>query len=115
LPIGGKVNRRKARRYGEGRSPNHLTFAFDYSHLNQSLNKVHLLKRFHYGLNLDLPVISIQVGANQNALTYGMGLDIFGFKVAAASYAEELGSYAGQKRDRRYLLSIGGSLGIGKF
>jgi hypothetical protein len=26
-----------------------------------------------------------------------------------------LGSYAGQKRDRRYLLSIGGTLGVGKF
>lgn len=115
LPIGGKVDRRKARRYGEGRSPNHLTLAFDYSHLNKSWDQVQLPRHFHYGLNLDLPIFSIQVGANQNALTYGAGIDLFGLKFSGASYAEEMGSFAGQKRDRRYLLSISGSLGVGKF
>lgn len=115
LAIGGKVDRRKARRYGQERSPHHLSFAFDYSHLNKSINKVQLARHLHYGLNLDLPIISIQAGANQNQFCFGTAIEFFGLRVAASSYAEEMGSYAGQKPDRRYLLSIGGILGLGKF
>lgn len=115
FPIGGKQNRRLERRYGPARSTNHLTFAFDYSHLNLGPSQEHFPKHLHLGMNLDLPLLSLQVGLNQSSLTFGTSFDIGLIKVAAATYAEELGSYAGQRRDRRYLLSIGSSLGFKGF
>jgi hypothetical protein len=66
-------------------------------------------------MNLDLPVLSFQVGLNQSSLTLGTGFDIGIIRVEAATYGEELGSYAGQRRDRRYLLSIGSALGFQGF
>jgi hypothetical protein len=114
LPIGGKINRRAAKRYGQPRSSNHLSFAFDYSHLLTSPAEEHLPKHLHYGMNLELPIINIQLGINQTSLTFGAGTDIGVVRVQASSYAEELGGYAGQRRDRRYVLTIGSSLGIGK-
>jgi hypothetical protein len=115
LPIGGKKNRRLERRYGPSRSTNHLTFAADYSHLNYSLDKEHLPKHLHFGMNLDLPLLSIQAGVNQTSLTFGASFDIGILRVAAATYGEEMGSYGGQKRDRRYILSVGSSLGFKGF
>ncbi|MCO5144232.1 MAG: outer membrane protein transport protein [Oligoflexia bacterium] len=115
LPIGGRKNRRLERRYGPTRSTNHLTFAFDYSHLNYSLDEEHFPKHIHLGMNLDLPILSIQLGLNQTSFTMGTSFDIGIIRVAVATYAEELGSYAGQRRDRRYLLSIGSGLGFKGF
>ncbi len=115
IPIGGRKNRRFERRYGPERSTNHLTFAADYSHLNYSLDEEHLPKHLHFGMNLDLPLLSIQAGLNQTSLTFGASFDIGIVKVAAATYGEEMGSYGGQRRDRRYLLSVGSSLGFKGF
>lgn len=115
FPIGGRKNRRLERRYGPGRSTNHLTFAADYSHLNYSLDKEHLPKHLHFGMNLDLPLLSIQAGLNQTSLSFGASFDIGIIKVAAATYGEEMGSYGGQRRDRRYLLSVGSALGFKGF
>lgn len=112
FPIGGTKNRRLERRYGPSRSVNHLTFAFDYSHLNYSLAREHFPKHVHLGMNLDLPLLSLQLGLNQTSITLGTSFDIGIVRVAAATYAEELGSYAGQRRDRRYLLSVGSSFGF---
>lgn len=115
FPIGGRKNRRLERRYGPGRSTNHLTFAADYSHLNYSLDKEHLPKHLHFGMNLDLPLLSIQAGLNQTSLSFGASFDIGIVKVAAATYGEEMGSYGGQRRDRRYVLSVGSALGFKGF
>lgn len=115
FPIGGTKNRRLERRYGPTRSTSHLSLAFDYSHLNYSWNTEQLPKHVHLGANLDLPLFSFQLGMNQTSLTLGTSFDIGVIKVAFATYGEELGSYAGQKTDRRYLLSVGSSLGFGGF
>lgn len=115
FPIGGKQNRRLARRYGATRSTNHLTIAADYSHLNKSLDKEHLPKHLHLGMNLDLPILSLQMGINQTSLTFGLSFDVGVLRIATSTYAEELGSYAGQQKDRRYLLSIGSSFGVSGF
>lgn len=115
LPIGGKQNRRLERRYGPKRSTSHLTFAADYSHLNYGLDREHFPKHIHLGMNLDLPLLSLQAGLNQTSLTFGTSFDIGIIRVAAATYAEELGSYAGQRRDRRYLISVGSALGFKGF
>ena len=66
-------------------------------------------------MNLDLPLLSFQLGYNQRSLTLGTSFDIGILKIAAATYGEELGSYAGQRRDRRYLLSIGSDLSFKGF
>lgn len=113
FPIGGKKNRRLERRYGPSRSSNHLSFAFDYSHLNYSTSTEHLPKHLHVGMNLDLPIFSIQLGLNQTAITFGTAFDIGVIKVELATYGEELGSYGGQRVDRRYVISIGSALGFG--
>lgn len=115
LPIGGRKNRRLERRYGPSRSTSHLTFAFDYSHLNYSLDKEHFPKHVHLGVNLDLPLLSLQAGLNQTSLSFGTSFDIGVIRVAVATYGEELGSYGGQRRDRRYVLSIGSALGFKGF
>ncbi len=112
FPIGGKKNRRLERRYGPTRSVNHLSLAYDYSHLNKSLSQEDFGKHSHLGLNLDLPILSIQLGMNQDSLTFGTSFDIDIVRVAVATYGEELGSYTGQKRDRRYVLSIGSGFGF---
>jgi len=113
FPIGGLKNRRLERRYGPTRSTSNLSFAFDYSHLNMSWNREHLPKHIHLGMNLDLPILSFQLGLNQTALTLGTSFDIGIFRVSFATYGEEIGNYGGQKVDRRYLLSLGSSLGFG--
>lgn len=115
LPIGGKKNRRLERRYGPDRSNSSLSFAFDYSHLNLSPDTEHLPKHLHLGMNLDLPIVSFQLGMNQTSLTMGTTFDIWLLKIAFATYGEELGSYAGQRRDRRYLLSVGDSFSFKGF
>ena len=112
FPIGGGQNRRLLRRYGPTRSTSALSFVFDYDHLNKSWNDEALVKHLHEGINLDLPLFSFQVGLNQTALTFGSTFDIGLVKVSLATYGEELGSYAGQRVDRRYLLSIGSVLGF---
>ncbi len=115
LPIGGKKNRRLERRYGPSRSTSHLTFAFDYSHLNYSVDEEHLPKHIHLGMNLDLPLLALQLGLNQTSMTAGFSFDVGVLRVNAATYGEELGSYGGQRRDRRYLLSVGSSLAFKGF
>ena len=112
FPIGGMKNRRLERRYGPSRSTSHLSFAFDYSHLNYSLNEEQFAKHCHLGMNLDLPILSLQLGLNQSSLSFGTSFDIGVLRIAMATYGEELGSFAGQKPDRRYLLSIGSALGF---
>lgn len=111
-PIGGKRNRRYERRYGPQRSSNALTFALDYSHLNLGLDKEMLPKHLHAGVNIDLPILALQFGINQSSFTYGMSFDAGVVRVNFASYGEELGSFAGQRRDRRYMLSVASSLGF---
>jgi hypothetical protein len=112
IPIGGRKSRRLERRFGPSRSSSHLTFAFDYSHMNYGLSQEHLPKHIHFGMNLDLPLLSFQLGLNQTSLTGGVGVDIGVVRVAAATYGEELGSFGGQRTDRRYIVSVGSSFGF---
>jgi hypothetical protein len=114
FPIGGGQNRRAERRYGPKRSSSSLSLDFDYDHLETSTRREALVKHSHLGANLDLPLFSFQLGLNQTSLTFGTTFDIGILKVALASYAEELGSYAGQHEDRRYLVSVGSSFGFSR-
>ncbi|HEY8279636.1 MAG TPA: hypothetical protein VIH99_08435, partial [Bdellovibrionota bacterium] len=107
FPIGGTKNRRLERRYGPTRSTSHLSFAFDYSHLNYSWDREQLPKHLHFGVDLEIPLIGLQIGINQSSLTLGTSFDIGVVRVGLATYGEEMGNYAGQRVDRRYVMSIG--------
>jgi hypothetical protein len=112
FPIGGSQNRRSLRRYGPKRSSSSFTIAYDYSDLDKGLKQEPYLMHSHFGMNLDLPILSLQAGVYQTGLSFGTGFDIGLVKVALSTYSTELGSYPGQDRDRRYLLSIGSAFGF---
>lgn len=64
------------------------------------------LKKLHLGTELSFGPIDLRAGLNQGYVTYGVGLDLWFFEIEAASYATELGTYAGQERSERYNVSI---------
>lgn len=112
IPIGGRLNRRSARRFGQARGTHNLTFSFDFSHLNLKADEESTGKKLHAGVRLALPVIDLMGGVSQGQLSYGININAFLFSIQFASYSEELGSYTGQKRDRRYVLGIGSGFSI---
>jgi hypothetical protein len=64
-------------------------------------------KRVHLGAEVRFPkILAVQAGVNQGYYTAGVTLDFRILTVAAATYAEEMGSAAGQRADRRYVAQI---------
>ncbi len=69
-------------------------------------------KRIHIGAELKIPVISVRVGVNQfgkdpaKYFTAGVGIDFLLLKLDVATYAEEVGAFAGQREDRRYVAQL---------
>lgn len=65
-------------------------------------------KRIHAGIEyLPIKMIRLRAGWNQGYLCLGLGLDTRHVQLDLLTYAEEIGSYAGQRDDRRYLLRMG--------
>ena len=85
------------------------TLAYD---LKKLLDSVEYRKRSHLGLELSLPIVSVYGGIYQMALSYGAAVDLWLFKITAASYAEEQMSYATQNPERRYDLRVALKFGI---
>ncbi len=83
--------------------------AMDFKYANRSDEA--LGKKLHFGIEFDLPIISIRGGFNQGYYTMGAGVDLGFIKLDAATYGVELGEYPGQHEDRRYILQ--GSLELG--
>ena len=92
-----------------------VTPTFDYRYLNRS--DVQLSKKINFGVEVSLPLIDIRGGFHQGYYSAGVGLNLGMFRIDAATYGEELGEYAGQKEDRRYMvqatLELGLDLGFG--
>jgi hypothetical protein len=65
-----------------------------------------IFKRLHFGIEWSLPMFAIRAGVNQGYLTYGATMDFGILIIEAASYGEEIGSYSGQKLDRRYVIQF---------
>lgn len=63
-------------------------------------------KKIHLGSEASLGPLDLRAGLSQGYLTYGVGLDLWFFNIEAASYATELGTYAGQDKSDRYNVSI---------
>ena len=65
-----------------------------------------IFKRLHFGIEWSLPMFAIRAGVSQGYLTYGATMDFGILIIEAASYGEEIGSYSGQKLDRRYVIQF---------
>lgn len=62
-------------------------------------------KRLHLGLEARLPkVLSVRTGLYQGYGTFGATIDLWILKVDYATYAEEIGSSAGDRADRRHVV-----------
>ena len=85
--------------------------ALDYMDIGKAIGEDEdMAKRLHLGGEIKLAnFFSVRGGLNQGYFTAGATLDLFIFRFDAATYAEEVGAYAGQREDRRYLgqLTIG--------
>lgn len=88
-----------------------LIGAFDILDITKSYEQDDdYMKRIHMGAELQLPAIAaVRMGLNQGYFTAGATLDFPVVRLDVATYAEEVGAYAGQREDRRYVgqLSIG--------
>jgi hypothetical protein len=70
-----------------------------------------LYKRVHLGAEVRFPkTLTLRAGVNSGYYTAGATLDFWILKLSAATYAEELGAYAGQRANRRYVAQV--SLGF---
>lgn len=60
----------------------------------------------HFGIEIGLPFMRIFAGVNQVYPTAGVILDIWIAKLTLATYAQELGSVAGQDANRRWVIGF---------
>lgn len=84
--------------------------AIDFRYVNR--DDVQLSKKINLGLELGLPLVDIRAGFHQGYYTYGAGIGLGPIQIEAASYGVELGEYAGQIEDRRYMIEATIELGI---
>jgi hypothetical protein len=84
------------------------TFAFDYVDLFSQLEGDNDLgKRIRLGVECKLSVLlTLRAGLYQGYATGGVSLDAKFVQIDALTYAEEIGAYAGQRADRRYVLRL---------
>jgi hypothetical protein len=84
------------------------TFAIDYFDLfSQVGNDNDMAKRIRLGAEFRFPkVLSIRVGLYQGYFTSGLTVDGRFVSLDLLTYAEEIGSYAGQRSDRRYAMRL---------
>lgn len=81
-----------------------VTLAYEYAHILQYADS---LKKNHVGLELKFPFLSLYGGLNQVYPTYGIGLDLWVFKLMALSYAEEQATLVNQDPERRMMVHLG--------
>lgn len=84
--------------------------SFDYKHIND--NSEQLGKKLHFGTEVSLPFIDIRAGLSQGYPSYGVGMNLFLFRLDAAYYFEEMGIYPGQTPENRILIGLSVNLGF---
>ncbi len=87
--------------------------AVDFRYLNRS--DLQLTRKINFGVEVELPILSVRAGFREGYYTGGVGVDLGLFKVDAATYGVELGDYPGQIEDRRYVAEFSMDLGVGIF
>ncbi len=64
-------------------------------------------KRLHFGVEARLPkVLSVRAGLYQGYSSFGASVDLWILRLDYATYAEEIGSAAGVRADRRHVLQV---------
>ena len=77
----------------------------DFTHQLGSDND--LGKRLHLGVEYRLPIIiGIRAGLHQGYPSYGFTVDFWVLKLDYAYYTEEIGAFAGQRKDRRHVAQL---------
>ncbi|TWI75398.1 hypothetical protein LZ24_00850 [Desulfobotulus alkaliphilus] len=88
-----------------------LLAALDYRDFTKNIKTDNDIgKRLHMGAEIKFKeLVSLRGGFNQGYPTLGAGLDLWILKFDAVMYSEEVGAYAGQREDKRYMgqLTIG--------
>lgn len=84
--------------------------ALDYKFIDYT--DVELAKKLDLGVEIDLPLVTARAGMHHGYYTLGASMDLFFMKLDLATFAEELGGYAGQREDRRYMLQFTLELGV---
>ena len=81
------------------------SFHFDYKHMLDS--EIDLTKKLFFGAEVNLPLVDVRAGMFQGYWTAGVAVAIMPFvELQAVSYGEELGSAAGLRPNRFYLLGL---------
>jgi hypothetical protein len=87
-----------------------LTLALDYVDLFSQIGEDNdPAKRIRFGAEIELlKFLELRAGIYQGYFTAGLGLDGKVVRLDLVTYAEEIGTYAGQRADRRYSLRLVG-------
>ena len=76
----------------------------EYRYLTNS--DIQIGKKINGGIEVQLPGLSLRGGLHQGYYTAGAGLNLGLMRLDLATYGVELGQYAGQHEDRRYVLEL---------
>jgi hypothetical protein len=82
----------------------HVTPAVDYRYADRS--DIQIGEKIGLGVEVQLLLINLRAGLDQGYYTLGVGLDFGLFRFDAATYGVELGAYAGQQQERRYVAQM---------
>lgn len=80
-----------------------VTFAYDFRNILDSMD---WRKKSHLGFEVAFPGLSLQGGIYQAFLSYGVGFDLWLFKIYAGSYATELSDTMHLDPDRRWIIRM---------
>jgi hypothetical protein len=81
-----------------------ITPAIDLRYLNRT--DVQASKKINFGVEFSFPLIDVRGGFSQGYYTAGAGVNLGIVRVDLVTYAVELGEYAGQFEDRRYMAQV---------
>ena len=65
-----------------------------------------LYKRLRFGIEAQMPILTLRTGVYQGYGTFGASLDLKYAKLEYANYAEEVGAFAGDSADRRHVIQL---------
>ncbi len=82
-----------------------ITPVLEMRHIGSD-EEIHIGKKLHMGVEVDLPGIDLRAGLNQGYYTAGVALNLGIIMLDFATYGVELGEYPGQHEDRRYVLEL---------
>jgi hypothetical protein len=85
-----------------------FTFAVDYVDLFGQLDDDNDVgKRIHIGIEyIPVKILTLRTGIYQGYPTFGIGLGTQLMQFDVLTYTEEVGTYSGQNKDRRYMLRM---------